>query len=135
MTLIICLDDNNGMLFNKRRQSMDSAVRDRILEQCQEHILCMNHYSANQFLQQENINICESMASIKNMNCWYFLENEDPSGYMMYVDRVYVYRWNREYPTDVYFPFNELIGDRMPESVFHFPGNSHTLITEEVYYL
>ena len=27
MNIIICLDDNNGMMFNKRRQSQDRILR------------------------------------------------------------------------------------------------------------
>ena len=38
MRIIIALDDNNGMLFNHRRQSSDVAVRDRIKELDQRRI-------------------------------------------------------------------------------------------------
>lgn len=31
MNVIVCVDDNNGMLFNKRRQSRDKAVIDKII--------------------------------------------------------------------------------------------------------
>ena len=34
MIFITCVDDKMGMLFNRRRQSMDSAVRAHILERC-----------------------------------------------------------------------------------------------------
>ena len=26
MTIFVCMDDNNGMLFNNRRQSMDECI-------------------------------------------------------------------------------------------------------------
>ena len=32
MTLIVCLDDKNGMAFNHRRQSQDRLLRRRVLE-------------------------------------------------------------------------------------------------------
>ena len=35
MTLIVCVDDNMGMLFNHRRQSKDVVVRERILKQAE----------------------------------------------------------------------------------------------------
>ena len=32
MILIVCVDNKNGMLFNRRRQSQDRMLRTRILE-------------------------------------------------------------------------------------------------------
>ena len=32
MNIIVCLDDKNGMMFNKRRQSQDRVLRQRMLE-------------------------------------------------------------------------------------------------------
>ena len=34
MILIACVDDNLGMLFNNRRQSMDRVLRARLLKLC-----------------------------------------------------------------------------------------------------
>ncbi len=45
MKMIIFLDDRNGMLFNKRRQSRDQAVTDEICMLCQGKVLWMNDYS------------------------------------------------------------------------------------------
>ena len=49
MILIACVDDNLGMLFNNRRQSMDSVLRGRILTMCAGKKLWMNAYSRKQF--------------------------------------------------------------------------------------
>ena len=49
MILIACVDDNLGMLFNNRRQSMDRVLRARLLELCGAHKLWMNAYSRGQF--------------------------------------------------------------------------------------
>ena len=32
MKLIVCLDDKNGMMFNKRRQSRDRVLIENVLE-------------------------------------------------------------------------------------------------------
>ena len=32
MIIMVCVDDNNGMMFNKRRQSQDRVLRQRMLE-------------------------------------------------------------------------------------------------------
>ena len=34
MKIIACLDDNNGLLFNNRRQSRDRVVIEDILKDC-----------------------------------------------------------------------------------------------------
>lgn len=49
MILIACADDNLGMLFNSRRQSMDRVLRARLLKLCGTHKLWMNAYSRAQF--------------------------------------------------------------------------------------
>ena len=49
MNVIICLDQNNGMLFNNRRQSGDRIVRKNILEYINGAKLYMDEYSFKQF--------------------------------------------------------------------------------------
>ena len=49
MILIVCVDNKNGMLFNRRRQSQDRMLRTRILEMTAQSRLWMNTYSAKQF--------------------------------------------------------------------------------------
>ena len=45
MNIIICLDDNNGMMFNKRRQSQDRILRADLKEFIKDKDLYMNNYS------------------------------------------------------------------------------------------
>ncbi len=79
MNVIVCLDDNNGMMFNKRRQSQDKILRDSIKELVKDK------------------------------------------------------KWNRTYPSDLYFDINvqneqwELIESE------EFQGSSHEKITKEIY--
>ena len=49
MVLIICLDDDNGMMFNHRRQSQDRELRKHLMTLTSGKKLWMNHYSAKQF--------------------------------------------------------------------------------------
>ena len=44
MKIIICLDDDNGMMFNNRRQSRDEKVVKDIIEMTDGHSLWMNDY-------------------------------------------------------------------------------------------
>ena len=45
MNIIVCLDDKNGMMFNKRRQSQDKVLRADIKELVKNQDLFMNEYS------------------------------------------------------------------------------------------
>ena len=49
MIAIVCLDDENGMLFNGRRQSRDRVVTERIALLAAGKKLWMNEYSAGLF--------------------------------------------------------------------------------------
>ena len=49
MIIIACVDQRNGMLFNRRRQSQDRVLRQHILEETADSQLWMNPYSARQF--------------------------------------------------------------------------------------
>lgn len=57
MIVLVCVDDNNGMLFNYRRQSQDCKLRKYILAMSQGKKLWMNTYSAKQFHLSANLNI------------------------------------------------------------------------------
>ena len=49
MKIIVCVDNQNGMMFNHRRQSQDRVLRKRILELTGGKKLWMNAYSQKQF--------------------------------------------------------------------------------------
>lgn len=49
MKIIVVIDNDNGMLFNKRRQSKDAVLRDQILDISKDTILWMNTYTRTQF--------------------------------------------------------------------------------------
>ena len=49
MNIIVCVEDNNGMMFNKRRVSQDVAVREDIYKNLGDKKLIMNAYSFKMF--------------------------------------------------------------------------------------
>ena len=57
MKIIVCVDDKLGMTFNHRRQSMDSALRQKLIALCGMNTLWMNEYSAKQFKDETASNI------------------------------------------------------------------------------
>lgn len=131
MNIIVCLDDKNGMLFNHRRQSMDQAVRQRILSITAGKTLWMNGYTAKQFTEPAGqIAVAEDFLSCAENDDFCFLEKDHVDPYQDKIQKIVVYRWNRVYPADTFFPAGYLT-QRI--STFEFPGNSHEKITEEVY--
>lgn len=126
MKLIVCLDDNNGMMFNKRRQSRDRVLIENVLEICKGEKLYTNDYSLPLF-PENSVEIFESIEEIGNGYCFAenFTVNEDD------IEEIIVYKWNRVYPADVYFNI-DLKNWSLTETV-DFKGSSHEKITREIY--
>lgn len=134
MILILCLDDNNGMMFNHRRQSRDKVLLAHILEITQNNPLWMNAYSAQLFHEDETrININEDFLTQAKEGDYCFVENIDITPYEEKIEKIILYKWNRNYPDDFYFtlPLEEH-GWNLIETN-EFVGHSHEKITEEVY--
>ena len=126
MKLIVCLDDNNGMMFNKRRQSRDRILIENLLEFCKGEKLYTNEYSQKLF-PENSVEIFGSIQEIGNDFCF----AEDFTADENTVDEIVVYKWNRVYPADKYFNI-ELKNWRLTETV-DFKGSSHEKITREIY--
>ena len=136
MVLIVCLDDQNGMLFNKRRQSMDQYVRERIIELCSQQPLWMNSYSAGQFSEiLPNFQIVEDFLDQADAGAYCFVENVDVTPVSDRVEKIIIFRWNRRYPADVKFPIALFSNRWRLDRAEDFVGSSHERITQEVYLL
>lgn len=136
MRIIVCLDDNGGMLFGGRRQSKDRLLREDILKLTADCVLWMDEYSFRQFAEEsQNIRVDESFLSAAGENDFCFVERVDISQYADRVSGVIIYRWNRIYPADVRFPTELFSYQWSLVSCEEFPGFSHETITREVYAL
>ena len=135
MIVIACVDDNNGMLFHQRRQSRDIALYNHILQLTEGKRLLMNEYSAKQFLKEEHQNVIvqSNFLDIAQEQDYCFVENTEISKYGNDIQKIILYRLNRVYPADYYFqfPINKYIWKL--QKVSDIKGNSHDMITEEVY--
>ena len=132
MILAFCIDDNGGMLFNRRRQSQDRALREDLLREADGRILWMNAYSAKQFdPPPEAIRIAEDFPEQAGPGEFCFLETADPALWAERAERLVLYRWNRRYPSDLRCTLS-LEGWTL-ERREEFPGYSHETITKEVY--
>ncbi len=138
MTVIICVDDTMGMTFNKRRQSQDRLLRERILETIGAGILRMSPYSARQFKEYDlsslsNVAVSEDFLSEAGDEDYCFVENLSLLPYDTKIDRVILYRWNKRYPADTRLDLSIHDESWNLVSTEDFPGYSHETITEEVY--
>ncbi len=133
MHLITCLDDNNGMMFNKRRQSQDCLVREDIIRNLQSSKLWMNSYSARQFkdFSEDSIFIDDNFMSMASEHDYCFAENISLSPYLNDINSLILYYWNRKYPTDRYFDID--LSDWELKNTTEFAGNSHEKITKKIY--
>ena len=136
MKLIVCLDDRNGMLFNKRRQSADRILCQRILELAGERFLWMNGYSRKLFDETpESIRVDDRFLELAGENDYCFVENVDVTPHIKRADAIVLFRWNRVYPADVYFPIDLIAKGWKKQDSIDFAGSSHEKITQEVYVL
>ena len=132
MYLISCVDDRMGMMFNHRRVSQDKVVSKEIMDMCNNHSIYMQEYSAPLFSNNNvcNIKIVNELPFSGLIGQYVFVENpaviEESS-----IEKIILYRWNRKYPADQYFPI-DLTGWILSETK-EFSGNSHEKITKEIY--
>ena len=146
MKIIVCVDNQNGMMFNHRRQSQDRVLRKRILELTGGKKLWMNAYSQKQFLQgnmpkeQEQsgqlgqsgqIQADETFLEKAGPGEYCFVEDKDVVPYESRIEEVILCHWNRDYPADVFFEV-DLSKWRLEERK-DFSGYSHEKITKEIY--
>jgi hypothetical protein len=124
MTVFLCIDEQNGMMFNNRRQSRDSAVIDKIITLSSENEVFTSEYTQKIL---NNGNICNDFTNFKG---YAFIEDPDD----IIEDKIktlYLFKWNRHYPSDkkLNIDFNNF-------KLIHcedFIGLSHENITLEKY--
>lgn len=135
MIVIAVVDDNKGMMFNKRRQSKDQVLRERILSLAGEGKLWMNEYTYRQFLDCSigNIRVDEKFLDKAGAGEYCFVENTPVIPYEKRIEEIILFKWNRRYPSDFWFEI-DLDGPEWKLSeTREFTGSSHEKITEEVY--
>jgi dihydrofolate reductase len=122
-------------MFNKRRQSQDKLLRVSIKELVKGKTLFMNEYSYKLYkdINNENIIVSENYLDECENDNFCLVENKPLNNYIEKIDNIIIYKWNRIYPSDLYFDVDikneqwELIETE------EFQGSSHEKITKETY--
>ncbi len=132
MTIFVCVDDKNGMMFNKRRQSSDRVVRRKMAEMTGGKPIFMNSYSKKQFVEEDIItNVAEDFLVLAGEGGFCFVENNDIAPYYEKIKRVVLFKWNKVYPSDVKLDLN--VSEMKLVNTLDFEGYSHDKITMEVW--
>lgn len=137
MNIIVCVDDNYGMMFNKRRQSQDRVLREHILSLSSQSRLWINHYSEKQFVQDgnstEHLNVDDDFLDKAAPGEYCFVEDSPVAPYEKNAEKIILFKWNRKYPGDFHFDIDLSGGRWKLTSSEDFPGSSHEKITMEVF--
>ena len=135
MTVIVCLDDRGGMLFNNRRQSRDRVLTADALSLAESEgkKLYICGFSQRLFEGNEgSVIIDEDFLEGKDGRIC-FVENRALAPYADVIDRLIVYRWNRTYPFDKAIDIDPSARPWRLGSTEEFAGYSHEKITKEIY--
>ena len=132
MILIVAVDEDKGMMFNRRRQSKDRVLRERILSLAKGGKLWMNAYTRRQFPEdaQGEIIVDEKFLEKAGFGDYCFLENIPASPYEDRIEKIILFWWNRKYPSDTWFDIDLEGGGWKLSETREFSGSSHEKITE-----
>ena len=134
MKIIVCLDDNGGMMFNNRRQSRDRILVEDAVRMIGDSRLYIAEYSKILFEgSNANILIDDRMLDIANEGDFCFVENKPIADHTSKAEEFIIYRWNRRYPYDLSFGVDLGKEGFALVSSNEFAGYSHEKITKEIY--
>lgn len=128
MRVALCVSKDNGMLFCNKRQSIDKKIIDDILNITDKiYITKFSEKMISSFT--DKYIVCDDIREIDE--AVYFIENIDISEYLEKIDTIYLYHWNREYPSDFFFDADLSLYKR--ENKVDFKGDAHDKITKEIF--
>lgn len=127
MILTLCVDDNLGLRFNKRRQSRDSVL-----------ISDLSKRAGTLWIHPDSAKLFEGFPVMVDIDYlekamtgeWCFCEDTQYLDHCERIEKIVLYRWNRVYPKDMTFAFP---GQWHLVASTDFPGSSHEIITREEY--
>ncbi|MCI5959404.1 MAG: ribonuclease Z [Lachnospiraceae bacterium] len=137
MNVIVCVDNDMGMLFNHRRQSRDKNVVDIICNLTENTELWISNFSKDLFKEDyfaegnNQIIIDDDFLQHAAWDDYCFVEDRQLQEYKDQINKIYIFRWNTDYPAD--FKLDLDMKNFHLEKTEDFKGNSHEKITLEVH--
>ena len=135
MKVIVCVDDNNGMTFNNRRQSRDRSILLDIYHMLDGRKLFFTDFSKKLISEFGlwRIYISDDILEKATPDDYCFIEDRPLAPYADKINELVIYRWNRKYPADTYLDIDpKELSLKLVSSEF-IGGFSHEKITKEVY--
>ena len=135
MKVIVCVDDNNGMMFNNRRQSRDRVLIEDVVKNVVGGNLLMAPYSKPLFTDSgiDAFFLSDDILDEAAPEDYCFIENKALLPYSDRIDELIIYRWNRAYPADMHLDVDPAALSMKLISTTEFAGSSHEKITKELY--
>ena len=132
MIAVVCIDDRNGMLFNRRRVSRDRVQQEDLLRLCGGKKLWINRFSAKLFEPfGPQVVVDEAFLQLAGAGEFCFVEDQPLQPWLERLEGVVLYRWNRTYPSDTVFDLD--LTAFVCQERLEFAGSSHVKITRETY--
>lgn len=129
MTLIVCLDPRNGLLFNNRRQTVDYELVKIIAKDFGK--VYISPFSEKYFEGVDCI-VSKDPYAAAAPDGTVFIENDDTPATEA-ITKLIVYRWSTVYPADTYFKLSpEELGLSLRGRV-KFSTKVHKDIVKEIY--
>lgn len=133
MYIIMCLDTQNGLMFNKRRQSRDREIIKDMLE-LSDGRLFAGMYSARLFSESAKVTLSNDAFPFGAGDDDYcFAECAVPNEIAKNAQGFVLYKWNKLYPCDLTFDLDLGANGFICEKVTEFSGYSHDVITKEIW--
>lgn len=132
MTAVVCISNDGGMLFNKRRQSRDRLLIEDFASLSSESTVFISEFSSSLF-EKSNISVIATSNPLFSAEEGDFAFVED-RGLLDFKDKIktlIIYKWNRDYPSDFKLDLNPENENMHLSEIFEFPGKSHEKITRE----
>ena len=95
MIIILCLDNNNGMMFNDRRQSQDRGLREYIAEMTKGEKVYMNAYTEKLYEEINDPVVCEDFLHKAGKGETCIVENLPLKPVIDQIEEIVIFRWNK----------------------------------------
>lgn len=131
MRVFVCIDDKNGTMFARRRQSQDSVLREYMLDFTKESKFYLSAYTATQFKNHDcgNVVVGDDLFEKATSEDFCFAEEMPLAKFADKIQTIYICKWNRTYPSDKKFDLD--LNGFVRKEVKDIKGKSHDKITIE----
>lgn len=131
MKVMVCLDDNGGMMFNHRRLSRDRYLYEDVIHDFGSENIVIKPQSAGLFAAWDVS--CIDDLPRGDIKPYQWIEDDDLAAFQNDISEVVVYYWHRIYPSDLKIALDFQDGSWKKIAEKEFPGYSHDKISRAIY--